>query len=1322
MNAQSPLSLPGRSRRSLNSIPPAGLTVLVDPEEPSLDIVFVHGFTGHPERTWTHKNGEASFREDDESESAEPPPKVRKLNLFSTLQQNRSSNHSAVYWPQCLVPDAAPNARVLTYGYDTHIRHWTGPPVSRNTVYDIAWDFLVALEAERRLEPSRPVLFIAHSLGGIIVKEMLRRSGSCYLSQSQLHDIFKSTIGIMFFGTPHGGADPRGFLHHVAEKAIKAAGFSVNKQIVDTLLSSSERLRELRDEFSPMAHQQGWIIYSFQEQMGIKALSGQKVVEDVSSYLNFPAIEITQHIERNHMDMCRFTGLGDVEYRKVAAALGRMTSEIPKRPRKEEISSLNGEQRRILLESLRFDQIEARQRSIKNSHAKTCEWLLQKTEYLNWLDITQLGEHYGILWIKGKPGTGKSTLMKFAHAHARKKIKKRVIISFFFNARGDDLEKSTTGMYRSLLLQLLERIPKLQCVFDSLGLTTLSTSGSQNWSIETLKELFGQSIQQLGQQPLTCFIDALDECDESQIRDMISYFEQLGEWAISANVTFQVCFSSRHYPNITISKGLSLILEGQEGHDQDITTYLDSELRIGHSKLAGEIRSEVQRKASGVFMWVALVVEILNKEYDHGRIHVLRQKLRDLPGRLHELFRLILTRDCQNREELLLCIQWMLFAKQPLQPEQLYFAILSGIAPEALEAWNHDEITMDAIKKFILSSSKGLVETTKSAKSTVQFIHESVTDFLVKENGLAELFSDLAGDFKGQSHERLKQCCIAYMDIDLSTHLDLSNPLPKASTRKASKLRQTATNQFPFLDYAVHFVLYHADAAENFGVAQSDFIHRYPLADWIKLNNLFEIHEVRRYTSKASLLYILAESNTSNLIKIYPKGLSYLEVEEERYGLPLFAALATGSIDAVRGFMELELDVRTTATELHDLCSQFHEHGFKQTKFGRDFKFSVHRAILSHLSEYGGELISAFLVGIGKASLRIRDEQITELFCWAIRNGYNSIVKLFLETGKLKLEPESEWSQTLLSLAIECGHIAIVMLLLESGKVDVNRRDIRGRTRLLIAAQNGQNAIVKLLLETGKVDVDSRDNNGHTPLSWAAENGHDAIMKLLLETGKVDVNARDVDGRTPLSYAATYSVEANVKLLLETGKVDMDLRDAQGRTPLSWAAEKGHDAIMKLLLETGKVDVDSRDNRGRTPLSHAARDGHDAIVKLLLETSKVDVDSRDNKGRTPLSHAVHGYGGETTVKLLLGTGKVDVDSRDNEGRTPLLHAVHRYYGEACIKLLLETGKADVNARDNAGRTPLWWAIQNGRTTAQQLLEAAGGTAALSKTPLPSSLP
>lgn len=168
-----------------------------------------------------------------------------------------------------------PNGRVLTFGYDSHIKHRLGPCRNTSTVYDIAGDFLVALEASRRKEPSRPVVFVAHSLGGIIVKETLRRSNLS--PHIHLRKVCESTTGIVFFGTPHGGADPRNLLLKVAESLFKAFGAQVNDHIVNALLPSSERLRELRDEFSPIAFERGWAVHSFQEQYGIRWLNGKKV-------------------------------------------------------------------------------------------------------------------------------------------------------------------------------------------------------------------------------------------------------------------------------------------------------------------------------------------------------------------------------------------------------------------------------------------------------------------------------------------------------------------------------------------------------------------------------------------------------------------------------------------------------------------------------------------------------------------------------------------------------------------------------------------------------------------------------------------------------------------------------------------------------------------------------------------------------------------------------------------------------------------------------------------------------------------------------------
>jgi nucleoside phosphorylase len=725
------------------------------------------------------------------------------------------------------------------------------------------------------------------------------------------------------------------------------------------------------------------------------------------------------------------------------------------------IPHLNEEHTRMLLDSLKFDQIDARQMTIKKAHAKTCRWLLNKPEYREWLDNNKLGEHHGLLWMKGKPGTGKSTIMKFALANARKTMKDRIIMSFFFNARGEDLEKSTVGLYRALLSEVLERVPQLQCISDTPELRRWNSGGHRQWGVESLKDLFEQAILHLEQSSLICFIDALDECAEHQVRDMISFFEHVGELAVDAGIHFRVLFSSRHYPYITIKRGLELILEGQEGHIQDITDYVNSELKIGHSNCAMQIRGELQKKSSGVFMWVILVVEILNKEYDRGRVHALQQMLHKIPGDLHELFRDILTRDSHNRNELLLCIQWVLFARQPLRPEELYFAILSGTEPGALTEWNTDVITIDVIRRFILNSSKGLAEITRSMAPTVQFIHESVRDYLLKENGLCKIWPDFGRNLQGQSHDQLKHCCLTYANVDVSKRVELRKPLVKVSSKEVANLRGSVAKAFPFLEYAVRNVLYHADAAEGSGIAQGDFMQGFQLSYWVLLDNLFEGHE--RHTQNVSLLYILVVGNLSNLIGVHPAVLSCFEVEGERYKSPFFASLATRSGKALQSLLQAYAANMHPESRLRQLCDKYCQDGSRNTDLGHYFDFSNHRAVLLRIAELD-EVLFAFL----------------------------------LETGKFMLDSKDRDGQTPLSWAAERGDEAVAKLLLATGRVDPDSKDDLRQTPLSWAVIKGNEAIVKLLLATGEVDPDSKNNYGPTPLSLAAEKGNEAIAKLLL--------------------------------------------------------------------------------------------------------------------------------------------------------------------------------------------------------------------------------
>ncbi|KAJ4148226.1 hypothetical protein LMH87_002706 [Akanthomyces muscarius] len=389
-----------------------------------------------------------------------------------------------------------------------------------------------------------------------------------------------------------------------------------------------------------------------------------------------------------------------------------------------DIGTLTKEEEETLLQSLAFDQIDDRHNTIGIALTDTCQWLLETSSFRDWLDPGMLDEHHGFLWIKGKPGAGKSTLMKFALQNSQE-AKRSNIIFFFFNARGDDLEKSTAGMYRSLLLQLFERLPQLRHVLNCFRLT-MKNGSTPRWTTQHLKSLFSQALHDLGESPLMMFIDALDECDEDQIRDMVAFLQDTAGKARQKKTMLQICFASRYYPEITIEKGIHLDIGSQEGHDQDIMTYVKRKLRIGQDKTARKIRATLIEKASGVFMWVVLVVRILQKVFDKGNRHELEARLQTTPKDLNALFHDILTRDDCRQNELLWCIQWMLFARHPLSPGQLREAVLCGAAPNQSRAWLRERIDDSEIKRFVIDCSKGLAELTKSKRNpTVQFIHES---------------------------------------------------------------------------------------------------------------------------------------------------------------------------------------------------------------------------------------------------------------------------------------------------------------------------------------------------------------------------------------------------------------------------------------------------------------------------------------------------------------------------------------------------------------------------------------------------------------------
>ncbi|KAI0881123.1 uncharacterized protein GGS22DRAFT_192610 [Annulohypoxylon maeteangense] len=260
------------SQRTTSSNSSNFLKILVDPSEPTVDIVAVHGLNpldkeSHAEATWTS---------------------------------------GGRLWLRDLLPTRAPNARILLFGYNANVAFRTTAAGLREQ----AENLLNQLDRHRAEEPSRPLIFICHSLGGLMVKRALVHSKA----DETYKMIWGSTYGIVFFGTPHKGGNHAGMGDMVAKIARSILG-NPNNTFMSSLKKDSQFLDTITDDFRQLL--EDFQILSFYETQPLGRLG--IVVDQKSAVLGLPGTREKQlALEANHSNICKFSCGEDPRYQLVA--------------------------------------------------------------------------------------------------------------------------------------------------------------------------------------------------------------------------------------------------------------------------------------------------------------------------------------------------------------------------------------------------------------------------------------------------------------------------------------------------------------------------------------------------------------------------------------------------------------------------------------------------------------------------------------------------------------------------------------------------------------------------------------------------------------------------------------------------------------------------------------------------------------------------------------------------------------------------------------------------------------------------------------------
>jgi len=175
------------------------LDQIVTPDHPDIDIVFVHGLNPkgvetHARDTWTDDGG--------------------------------------VFWPDTLLRQDLPSARVLIFAYNSSVLS----NASSAHVASHARTLCDRLMNRRRedQEVHRPLLFVAHSLGGLLVKQALVEARI----DPEYRCLKSSTCGLVFFATPHRGGEAAG-VAKVAADICSAFTREPRNKLLESLKSKS---------------------------------------------------------------------------------------------------------------------------------------------------------------------------------------------------------------------------------------------------------------------------------------------------------------------------------------------------------------------------------------------------------------------------------------------------------------------------------------------------------------------------------------------------------------------------------------------------------------------------------------------------------------------------------------------------------------------------------------------------------------------------------------------------------------------------------------------------------------------------------------------------------------------------------------------------------------------------------------------------------------------------------------------------------------------------------------------------------------------------
>ncbi|KOS37386.1 hypothetical protein ACN38_g11821 [Penicillium nordicum] len=880
-----------------------------------------------------------------------------------------------------------------------------------------------------------------------------------------------------------------------------------------------------------------------------------------------------------------------------------------------------------VLRSLAFPQMLDRRDNIEPCHPDTCQWILELEKYKSWRSQSR-----GLLWIKGKPGAGKSTLMLFLHDKLKNDMDHGIRLEFFFTARGTEMQRIPLGMLRSLLSQIFDRDatvrPQVREAYEQRCRQFGYGERGWEWPRVVLEELLaGTILASASRQHIMIFVDALDEAGAESAQYLAAYFHRLINRAEKMNVAVQICISCRHYPIMESDPAREICVE-HHNHD-DIARYIrdiiaDTDVGDGPGQETREALAEqLIRQCNRVFQWAHLIMPLIRQKILEGEsFDEIRCWLHEVPAGLEEVYTYILNNviESRNRAQSLLLFQWVSLAERPLTVTETRYALAaqnvdSAFPPKAWERIDGFVESNGRMKRKIQALSGGLVEviSTEDHQETVQVVHQSVDDFL-RAKGLGLLCNDIGASMLPTDGEKILFQCQATLYRTCLVYLATVH-IPRKMLDE-----QAFIQDHPLIAYASHYVFIHAEkaAGSRADVLQNEQdILQQVIGPWTQICHIQVDYGGRRPPKRTTILHVAAGANLVDVIESVVSNGGYIMKKDIIGNTAFHLAASRGHITAGKILLEKGAD---------------HE---AKDKYG-----------ITPLTE-------------------------------AARCGHVRFVEWLIREGA-KVETSARSEGALQAASLE-GHQHVVVILLGAG-ADVNAQGGCYGNALQAAASRANTEIVQLLLEAqAYVNAQGGVYGNALQAACATYEENTEIVKLLLEA-QADVNAQGGEYGNALQAAcATYEGNTEIVQLLLEAQAEVNAQGGEYGNALQ-AACVAHDnkntEIVQLLLEA-QAEVNAQGGHYGNALQAAAYGGNTEVVQLLLE-AQADVNAQGGYYGNALQAACGVYKENTKTVQLLLEAQAEVNAQGGQYGNALQAAAYRENTEI-VQLLLEA-QADVNAQ------------------------------------------